>query len=603
MRSGLAITVWWTLMIGIALALWPLAPVPRAAFAFGGTLAAFAVWSFASLAWSSDRELTLDSFNRATLYLGVFVVVVAASRRGLVGRYLDALTLAAIAIAVVALGSRFFPPLFPDRGLGLSLPGSRTRLSFPLGYWNGLGASIALGLPLTLRAAVVWRRPLTRGVATAAIPVGAVAMYLSSSRGAMAAAVLGALVVLAVSGERWSVLAIIGGGGFASAIAVWFVASQRQLVSGPLQSGRADEQGHLAALVVLVVVAGTIAVVALLVDRISWSPPSWVGRSLALAFVAAVLVAVAFSHPGQRFDAFKAAPAANAIGNHLASVNGSGRWQFWTAAVDQWRAHPFGGGGAGTYGQWWLAHASVPYLVRNAHSLFLETLGELGVVGLLLLVATFVIGLGVAVKRATTLREPQQRAAVAALLGVVVAWLVSASLDWVWQIPAVTVVVFVAFGLLTGPATATPLGDVRRGTVRGARSFGLGVAAFIAGWLVLACTAVPWFAAMKISESQREARQGNGAAAAAAAIAAKGIEPWASTPYLQLALVSEQAGDTAAARAWIGNAIDRSDNSWQLWLVAARLDTKAGFESRARRELARAVALNPRSPLFAGLNP
>jgi Tfp pilus assembly protein PilF len=78
------------------------------------------------------------------------------------------------------------------------------------------------------------------------------------------------------------------------------------------------------------------------------------------------------------------------------------------------------------------------------------------------------------------------------------------------------------------------------------------------------------------------------------------LQPWASSPYLQLALVSEASGNLPAARAAIGRAIHRDPSSWSVWLVAARIATKQGDLAAARRGLARAKSLNPRSPLFAG---
>ena len=80
--------------------------------------------------------------------------------------------------------------------------------------------------------------------------------------------------------------------------------------------------------------------------------------------------------------------------------------------------------------------------------------------------------------------------------------------------------------------------------------------------------------------------------------AAQALEPWAASPYLQLALVRETAGDLAGARAAIEDAIERDPLDWRLWLVRTRLETKDGAIAEARESLARAVELNPRSPLF-----
>ncbi len=51
------------------------------------------------------------------------------------------------------------------------------------------------------------------------------------------------------------------------------------------------------------------------------------------------------------------------------------------------------GGGAGSYEAWWAQHGSIPLFVRYAHSLYLEVLGELGVVGLVLLLSALGSGL------------------------------------------------------------------------------------------------------------------------------------------------------------------------------------------------------------------
>jgi Tfp pilus assembly protein PilF len=118
---------------------------------------------------------------------------------------------------------------------------------------------------------------------------------------------------------------------------------------------------------------------------------------------------------------------------------------------------------------------------------------------------------------------------------------------------------------------------------------------------VICAEAIPWLASMKLAESQAAVRRGDGNAAFSAAVDAKRIQPWAASPYLQLALVDEASGDLASARRWIGDAIERDRENWRLWLVAARLETKAGDVATAERALERAASLNPRSPLFADL--
>ena len=98
----------------------------------------------------------------------------------------DGLTVAVTAVAFLALTSRFFPGLLSDRGIAELLPNTRGRLSFPLGYWNGLGIFVALAFPLLLAAASLDRRPLLRGLAVTPLPALVAVIYLTSSRGAVA---------------------------------------------------------------------------------------------------------------------------------------------------------------------------------------------------------------------------------------------------------------------------------------------------------------------------------------------------------------------------------------------------------------------------------
>jgi len=48
-RATTAIVAWWAVLLGIGLGVWPRARVPRAAWIVAGLLAAFAVWTFASI--------------------------------------------------------------------------------------------------------------------------------------------------------------------------------------------------------------------------------------------------------------------------------------------------------------------------------------------------------------------------------------------------------------------------------------------------------------------------------------------------------------------------------------------------------------------------
>ena len=109
---------------------------------------------------------------------------------------------------------------------------------------------------------------------------------------------------------------------------------------------------------------------------------------------------------------------------------------------------------------------------------------------------------------------------------------------------------------------------------------------------------LPLLVRLQLDESRAAARSKELVAAIAATSVARDLQPWASSPYLQLALVQESAGDVPAATASIEQALARDSRDWRRWLVATRLQTKAGAIVAARRSLARARELNPRSPIF-----
>jgi tetratricopeptide (TPR) repeat protein len=392
--------------------------------------------------------------------------------------------------------------------------------------------------------------------------------------------------------------------GAAAAIAV--LVAHPDVVNLP-SSAVARGDGWLSALLIasVCVVTGAAYVLMhrLLARRLQ--PSRRVGLVLAAVASAAVAVAVVATHPVARFEAFKEPPRPLAAGGndfvraHLLAGTGSGRWQFWDSALTAFRAAPLKGHGAGSYEAWWAAHGTIPVFVRDAHSVYLEALAELGLGGLLL-IAVFVVGIVVAVRRARRSEGPE-RALIAALGASFVAYAVGAGIDWMWELTVVSVVGLVLLGLLTGPATherrrPQPAAPVRTRV----RRVPVVAVALASVWLLICAQAVPLLAHVKIGDSQEAARRGDRTNALVDASAARKLEPWASSPYLQVALVLEDVGDLRGARTWIGYAIERDRNDWRLWLVAARIETKQGAIKAARASLARAKSLNPRSPLFRG---
>jgi tetratricopeptide (TPR) repeat protein len=392
--------------------------------------------------------------------------------------------------------------------------------------------------------------------------------------------------------------------GSAAAVAVLLHADE--FVDSPLGSAAAGDQAPGVATGVALACALTGAVWGLgtrLAASRGSSPPlvDRIVLAIVLAVGAGAVVAI---DPVGRFEAFKnpiSEYSDEYVRSHLLSSTGSGRWQFWEAAVDSFRSAPLTGRGAGSYEAWWAQHGSLAHFVRDAHSLYLESLAELGAAGGLLItlgLAAGIYGLATRVLRVTG----DARASVAAAGGAFAGFVFAVGIDWMWELTVVGCIGMILLGLLTGPATMPPKG-IRHGT--GIKSqfrgpwLGSALAALAIGWALMIVMAIPLLAELQLGESQAAASRGDARAALTSAVRAARVEPWAATPYLQLALVQEQTGQVRRARLSIEQAIERDRSNWRLWLVAARIQTKLGDVAAAQTSFSRARTLNPRSPLFA----
>jgi O-antigen ligase len=600
-RNTLAIAAWWAVLLGVALTLWPLDAVPRRAVAAGAFLLGFSILIGFSLLWAEDAERAFNELTRVTLYLGVFAVAVLAARRGDALRWVVGIGGGLAALGLVALGSRLFPQVFPASDIPRFLPAERARLAYPVDYWNGLATLVALCIPLLLACVASARRLIWQAMPLALVPALSSTIYLTSSRGGALAAVLGGLVFVGLTSGRVHAAAALGIAGAGSAAAIAVVLSQPAVVDG-VESGDIRAQGARAAAAILLICLVTGAAYAALVRFL---PPSVrVPRTAMIAVAAAataLLVTALFAvDVRQRFESFKAPPAGSgesSVPGHLSSASGNGRWQWWQAAVDEWESSPIIGRGAGSYEAWWLEHGTLPVFVRDAHSLYLETLGELGFVGLLVLLGFIVAALS-GVPRLLRSQSGPHRAATAGLVAAGVAYLVEAGVDWMWELTAVSVIAFLFLGLLAGPATdPRPSVDARSRPRRGLLALrAVAVTVSLAAILV---AAVPLLAQTRIEDSQAAVRRGDLVGALRLARQARSIQGWAASPWVQLALVQERVGDLRSAEFSIQEAVERAPSDWRVWLIATRIETKLGDIADARRALARAVELNPRSPLFA----
>lgn len=601
-RSVVGILVWWAVGLAVVLLGHPATPLPRQAVAGLVLLAGATAFTGLSTLWAPSAERAFAEFERMALYLGFFTLTLVTVRRAGAGRWVDGLAAGIAGVAVLALAQRLLPAHMPETDIPEMLPTAATRLSYPLGYWNGLGILLGVGMPLLVRTAVAASGRLAAALGAAAIPALGVAIYLTSSRGGVVVAVAGIALFVVLAGRPVHVGLVVALGAAGAVAGIALLRSSDHLVNGPLDAPGVAGEGRTALLGLLVICAATGVAWALLrarvPARVALRRPVRLGALGALAAIGVAIVAAA--RPAERIRVFTDPPGTRAIDtadyvqNHLFSGGGSGRWQFWGGAWEQFVAHPLVGQGAGSFESWWAQHGSITYFIRNAHSQWLETLGELGLIGFVLLAGTFVVALVTGGRRLRRAAD-DARMTIAALLAATVAFVLGAGIDWIWQLPLVAGVGLACLALLVGagtePSSKPPAAPPRRG-------FGTAAAFVLVVWALACAQLVPWLTQRELERSRAAAAAGDIPSALEHAASAQAIQPWAATPHLQTALAYELSGDYRRGRLAARRAVRRDEREWRTWVVLARLAAKDGRIPEGQAALRRARALNPRSPLL-----
>jgi O-Antigen ligase len=601
-HDQVGIVVWWVLLAAVAVGALPRQRLGTLAWCGLGLLAAFVLWTALSLTWTESVERTAADLARVAGYLGVFALALFARDPRGARRLIGAVGAGIVVVTAIALLSRMHPAWFPEAAqTGRFLAPGRERLSYPLNYWNALAALIAIGLPLLLETASSARSVALRAASAAAIPALVLATFFTLSRGGIAAACVALAIFIAFSSDRLPralTLAVAGGGG---AILVG-AALQRDSLRHGLLDATARHQGTVMLVMTLVVCLFVgLAQVGIAHGLAPGRRPRWMRvtrqQSLAAVLAGALIVliaAAALDAPGKisnGWSEFKLAEVPGKGTERLGSIAGESRYQFWSAAVREADSKPLTGTGSGTFEYWWARDGDTDDIVRDTHSLYLQTLGELGIVGIGLLaafLATILIAGGRATLRAT---EPKRPILAAALAGCT-AFCMTATFDWMWQVPVLPVVLLLLASLLV--AAADPRGSATPSPLRPPLRVGFSLVALAA----IVAIAIPLASTTLIRQSQADAKDGDLAAALDAARSAQNAEPGAATPRLQQALLFETSGNLQLAATAALGATARESTNWRTWLVLSRIEAERGNADSAIRDFRRARSLNPHSSLF-----
>jgi hypothetical protein len=548
---------------------------------FLGTLAAFGLWALASAVWSESPSASALECERMLVYLGAVGALTVLARSIDVALAAGGLLVAATGICTYSLATR----LFPERA-GRFDPVAGYRLSTPVGYWNALGLVAAIATVLALGLAARGRGAIVRASAAATLVVLLPTIYFTFSRGAWLALGLAFVFLIAVDSRRLQLLAtslVCAVCPAAALLAAW---RSTALTSMDAAIGTAAGEGHrLAVFIVALAVASALLVTLVaLVERRVVIPPASRRLFVAVLLVAATTAVAAamaawgppWSIASRTWTAFVSAPpdTGQNLNRRLFQLSGTGRIDDWRIALREFRSSPLLGTGAGTYENWWMARRPQATQIRDAHSLYFETLGELGAVGLGLLVVVLLVPLRVLWQAR---REPLIPFVGAAL----VAWMAHSAVDWDWEVPGVTILALVCAVVLCG---AAPRRTVLLG--RKARA-GAGSAAAIAALLGV----IVGIGNQALASSRNALGSQNYAQADALAEKATRWAPWLADPWIVRGEVAAFDQDSSMARRDFRKAIAKDPRNYLAWYGLAGVTSGAAHQEA----VAKVVELNPLS--------
>jgi O-Antigen ligase/Tetratricopeptide repeat len=537
----------------------------RLEWALPGALAALTGWVWLSLLWSSDPSQTVQEGERMLVYLAGAAALLLLGRRQDVEAMLTALGATITAICTYALAVRLLAPGRDTYQVLSTDPGASFRLARPLGYANALALFAAMGILVAVGFALHGRGMVARALGSAALVVLAPTLYFTYGRGAWLALAAGLVALIAAEHDRLRALASTLALALPPAVAVLLASRAHRLTTQPGSFAAARHDGRLVAIaIVLLCVAA--ALVPLGLDlvrrRVALGDSARRAAVVALTVGAVAVVAAGLARAGgpqaavrRAYHAFTApAPVVNTDeSRRLFSLSGNSRSEYWHVAWHEYEERPLLGGGAGSFQRYWLRHRRVGLPVLDAHSLYLETLAELGPVGLGMLLFSLVIPL-------CAVRAARRHRFAPAALGAYVAFLVHAGVDWDWEMPAVTLAALVCGAALLLAARGAGTGQLPRS----ARVAGVALAA------ALGVVALVGFLGNRAAASSSDALDRAALHTATTdARTARRWEPWSPEPWRLLGEAQLEAGEVDKARASFRRGLAKDEGDWELWLDLA----------------------------------
>jgi Flp pilus assembly protein TadD len=274
---------------------------------------------------------------------------------------------------------------------------------------------------------------------------------------------------------------------------------------------------------------------------------------------------------------------------------GSGRYDFWRVALDAVIAHPIGGLGQDNFANYYIRQRHTTEEPAWTHSLELRLLAHTGFVGFGLFIG-FLITATAAALRARRRADALIRAVAAAALLPFVAWLIHGSIDWFWEVPALTgpalgfLAVAGALGETDAPVRVAATGGTARSPAPILKPVAIaGTAlALVAGAIVLG---LPYLSTREVSVASG-ASQNNPAAALRDLSRAAKLNPLSADPGRIGGALALQIGDYVTAEQRFGQAITRDPGGWFSWMGDGLAASALGDRTRAHHDYVLATTIN-----------
>ncbi len=585
-----------------------LRPPPRSARAPLLAFALYVGWSYLSIAWAQSPGDALQGSNRALMYLIVFALI--AWLPWTTDGALAALVIFTIGVGVIALVI-LVRLASADHVARLVIDG---RLAAPTGYLNSTAALFTMGSLTAIALAARRELPaLARGALIATACATLPLALIGQSRGWLFTLPLVAVAAIAVVGDRLrvAVAALIPIAAVLAPLSRLLDVYKSQ--PGPALDHAAVRAGHSALLICAAafVVGTLIGWVEPLVRAPVLSAPR--RRALGAVAVAVTLaggcsgfIAATHAHPvrfiQRQWHGFSHPSTSASHGSHFAQV-GSGRYDFWRVSLDAVLAHPIGGLGQDNFADYYVTRRQTGEEPSWTHSLELRLLAHTGFVGLALFAAFLSTAL-ISALRGIGDSGPLRRAVAGVCLLPLVVWVIHGSVDWFWEIPALTAPAlgFLALaGALSGKDRAQSTRLWRRRVLRplpaasSALTPPLRTLTLAACALVLVVAALtlglPYLSVREVSLAS-DLRQSNPAAALRHLSTAADLNPLSADPARLAGTIALQSGRFGDSEQRFRQAIAREPGGWFSWFGDGLAASALGDSARAHHDFAVAAAIN-----------